>query len=587
MTGRCQSTALLLLAKLRLKPTSAGEHSLASRSIYHSPATRGLDISDGRRESCFTRHDLALWGCLALVVIVGCGPSAPASDQPMLTTRAERTRYEQTTGYGEVVQFMERAAELSDRVHFTTFGQTVEGRLLPLVVVGETTDARPSSVTAPDRTRVWLQANIHGGEVCGKEALLILLRDLVSGEHDDWLSSLTLLIAPIYNADGNERLAEGNRPFQLGPIGGMGARANAQGLDLNRDHLKLESPEARALSRAYQEYDPHVVVDLHTTNGTQHAYHLTYAPPLHPNTHPAIDGLLRDEWLPAVTEAIKTTDGWDVYYYGNVPRAAGTEPSWRTFDHRPRFNNNYVGLRNRFAILSEAYAYASFADRVTATLRFVEEVLSFAYDRADAIATLVEQVDGESVAGARLATRATPRRSAEQAEILLGQTEEVLNPLTFEPMRRRLDVVTPTLMYEYGTFAAADDELAPAAYYVPADLTAVVDLLAAHGVNGVPLDSATGLTAERFVITSSSLADRAFEGHRERTVEGAWDPVERTVPAGTLVVPVDQPLGRLVFALLEPRSDDGAVNWNLLDDQVEAGSVYPILRVMGEPGTEP
>ena len=516
------------------------------------------------------------------ILILGCGAGAPA-DQPMLMTRAERTRYEQTTGYGEVVQFMERAAALSDRVHFTTFGDTVEGRPLPLVVVGDTTDARPASVMARDRTRVWLQANIHGGEVSGKEALLTLLRDLVSGEHDDWLSSLTLLIAPIYNADGNERMAPDNRPFQLGPIGGMGGRANARGLDLNRDHTKLESPEARALSRAYQDYDPHVVVDLHTTNGTQHAYHLTYAPPLHPNTHPAIDALLRDEWLPAVREAVKTTDGWDFYYYGNAPRAAGTEPSWRTLDYRARFNNNYVGLRNRFAILGEAYAYSPFQARVAATRRFVEEVLAFARDRADVIARLVERVDGESVVGTRLATRAMPQRSAEPVEILLGDTEVVLNPYTRAPMRRRLDVVRPTLMYQYGTFAAGDDdEIAPDAYYVPATLTPVVDLLAAHGVDGAPLSRETAITAEQFIITSSSLADRAVEGHRERTIEGAWEQVDRTVPAGTLVIPVDQPLGRLVFALLEPRSDDGVVNWNLLNGQVEAGVVYPILRVLGE-----
>ena len=440
---------------------------------------------------------------------------------------------------------------------------------------------------ALDRTRVWLQATIHGGEVSGKEALLMLLRDLVAGEHDDWLSSLTLLIAPIYNADGNERIEPDNRPFQLGPISGMGGRANARGLDLNRDHMKLESPEARAVSRAYQDYDPHVVVDLHTTNGTRHAYHLTYAPPLHPNTHPAIDALLRDEWLPAVREAVKTTDGWDFYYYGNVPRAAGTEPSWRTFDHRARFNTNYVGLRNRYAVLGEAYAYASFQERVAATRRFVEEVLAFAHDRADAIATLVDQVTGESVVGTRLATRATPRRSAARVEILLGDTEEVLNPYTRAPLRRRLDVVRPTLMYEYGTFAASHDEIVPAVYYVPADLTPVVDLLAAHGVEGTPLDGETAITAEQFVITRSSRADAAVEGHRERAVEGAWEPVDRTVPAGTLSIPVDQPLGRLIFTLLEPRSDDGAVNWNLLDGQVEAGSVYPILRVMGDPAAEP
>ena len=106
-----------------------------------------------------------------------------------------------------------------------------------------------------------------------------------------------------------------------------------------------------------------MIVDLHTTNGTEHGYHLTYAPPLHPNTHPSIDSLLRNEWLPTVTTAIKASNGWDLYYYGNVPRGSGTEPSWRTFDHRPRFNNNYAGLRNRIGILGEAYAYATFEDR--------------------------------------------------------------------------------------------------------------------------------------------------------------------------------------------------------------------------------
>ena len=513
-------------------------------------------------------------------------PGAAGSD---LLTRAERTGYRETTEYDEVVQFVERAAALSDRVHATSFGTTVEGRALPLVVVGDVPDARPASVMAADRVRIWLQANIHGGEVCGKEALLMLLRDLVSGRYAAWRSSLTLLIAPIYNADGNERMALDNRPYQLGPVGGMGTRRNAQGLDLNRDHMKLESPEARALVRAYTDYDPHVVIDLHTTNGTQHAYHLTYAPPLHPNTYPAIDALLRDEWLPAMTDAVRETDGWEFYHYGNLPRAEGAERSWRTFDHRPRFNNNYVGLRNRVALISEAYAYASFEERVAATLRLVEESLAFAHEHAARIAALIAEADATAVAGRILATRAVARRSPEPVEILLGRTEELPHPETGEPMRRRLDVVEPTLMDEYVAFEAAGEgvESAPASYYVPADLTSVVDLLAAHGVDAEPLEADAAVDAEQFVISGTSLAERPFEGHRERRVEGAWEAVERTLPAGTLVVPVTPSLGRLVFALLEPRSDDGVVNWNLLDDRIEAGYLYPILRGPADALPEP
>ncbi len=518
-----------------------------------------------------------------VILIMGCGLTSSTDDGPSLSTRAERTRYEQTTGYGEVVQFLERAAASSERMHLTTFGQTAEGRPLPLMVVGEIADARPSSVVAPERTRVWLQGNIHGGEVCGKEALLMLVRDLVRNEYPEWSASLVLLIAPIYNADGNEQLAFDSRPLQFGPFGGMGARTNAQGLDLNRDHTKLESPEARALIRAYQEYDPHVIVDLHTTNGTEHAYHLTYAPPLHPNTHPSIDHLLRNEWLPSATTAIKASDGWDLYYYGNVPRGSGTEPSWRTFDHRPRFNNNYAGLRNRIGILSEAYAYAPFEERVNASRRFIEELLRITHDRTTEIRSLVARLDRESVVGTRLATRGEPQRSATATEILLGATEELHHPYTQAPIRRRLDVAEPTTMYEYGRFSASEEEMVPATYFVPERLAPILELLAAHGVDGTVLETDVTLAGERFAISRSTLADRPTEGHRERTIEGSWGPAEFLIPAGTVAIPVDQPLGRLAFTLLEPRSDDGFVNWNLLDDEIRPSGSFPIVRVMSEP----
>ena len=122
----------------------------------------------------------------------------------------------------------------------------------------------------------------------------MLLRDLLAGQHREWRESMVLLIAPVYNADGNERVTLTNRGRQHGPIGGMGQRPNAQGYDLNRDHMKLDSPEARSVARLLSEYDPQVAIDLHTTNGTRHAYHITYSPPLHPNTPAGIDDFLRE-----------------------------------------------------------------------------------------------------------------------------------------------------------------------------------------------------------------------------------------------------------------------------------------------------
>lgn len=501
-------------------------------------------------------------------------------DLSSLQTRAEITEYRETTRYEEVVAFLDAVGIASEWLHIATFGYTTEGRTLPLLVFGDVWDASPQEVRRHDnRTRVFIQANIHAGEVCGKEAMLLLARALAGGEHAEWADSLILLIAPIYNADGNERVSLYNRPLQHGPVGGMGQRPNAQGYDLNRDHIKLDSPEARSLIRLIREYDPHVIVDLHTTNGTVHGYHLTYSPPLNPNTAPPIVSFLRNAWLPAVTKQIKQLYDWDFYYYGNVPPdGLDRERGWYTFDHRPRFNNNYAGLRNRFAILSEAYAYATFEERVYATLYFVEEMLNYAHAHATRIREITAAVEMISVVGEPLAVRADFERSPEPVDILLGEVVEEKNPYTGEAMLRRRDVRKPERMYEYGAFKPSEVEIAPQAYLVPPALKKAVDLLDAHGIHYQTMTEPRTLSLERFRIDSTRVAEQPFQGRRERTLFGGYVRVEETLPAGTLIVPVDQALGRLAFYLLEPRSDDGLVAWALIDDALEHASFYPIFR---------
>ncbi len=550
-----------------------------------------------------------------MVILVAGGAAAigsQASSVGSLQTPAESSNFEQTTRYADVVDLMEAFAAASDRLHLTIFGYTYEGRSLPMMVVGDVADASPGAVLASGKTRVWVQGGIHSGEACGKEAMLMLLRDLAQGAHAEWDEALVLLIAPLYNADGNERVAVDNRRRQNGPIGGMGQRPNAQGYDLNRDHMKLDSPEARSLVGMMNAYDPHVAVDLHTTNGTQHAYHVTYAPPLNPNTAPQIDELLRGDWLPAVTRAIKDEHGWDYYYYGNASGgfrggrggrggagattggargAAGAaaasgrggaqpERTWRTFDHRPRFNNNYVGLRNRFAILSEAYAYATFEDRVMASLWFVEEILDYAAANAATIRQVTASADERSIVGQQLAVRSTFKRSDEPVEILMGATEQVLNPYSGEMMLNRLDESRPVSMHEEGTFEAAATETVPFAYLIPSSEREALTKLAMHGLRMDPLGPERTLQVERFVITASTASERVFQGHNERTLEGSWETAEVALPSDTMVLRVDQPLGRLAFSLLEPRSDDGLANWNAFDGSLDDTDVYPVLRTM-------
>lgn len=502
--------------------------------------------------------------------------AAPATAQQP-RTRAERTDWLETSRYRDVTEFVSRVST-APVLHETPFGYSYEGRPLPLVVVGsDLADGSPEAVLAAGRTRVLVMANIHGGEVEGKEAAQMLLRAFAAGDHAAWLDSLVVLVAPIYNADGNEQVSVMNRFRQNGPLGGVGQRANAQGLDLNRDHMKLESPEARSLVDLMKAYDPHVVVDLHTTNGTYHGYHLTYSPPLHPGTAPGIVELLRGEWLPAVTRRIAAEYGWRLHYYGNAYAPEGGERGWYTFDHRPRFNNNYVGLRNRFAILSEAYAYVDFRERVLSTLAFVEEILAFAHAHSTELDRRVGAADAVDLRGRRLPLRAVHRPGSVEA-ILMGDVEERLSPYSGRRFRARLDGARPDTMREYGTFRPTVTGVVPDAYYVPQELTAILDLIALHGVRTTRLPAEQTLVLERFVVDSSRVAEREFQGHRERELFGAWRPDTVSMAAGTIVVPLEQPLARLVFTLLEPRSDDGVANWNLVDDALESRGEYPILR---------
>lgn len=578
--------------------------------------------------------------CCSLAISQNTGKSAATAGSASLRalkTRPERTNYAETSRYQDVIDFMNALAAASPRIHLTTYGYTFEGRALPLAVIGAR-DASPEAVKATGKARIYVEGNIHAGEVEGKEAMLELLRSIALGEHDAWFNSVVLLINPIFNADGNERISLTNRGSQNGPIGGMGQRPNAQNYDLNRDFMKLDAPETRSFELMMSSYDPHIVVDLHTTDGSPHAYQLTYAPPLHPATAASVVDVLRKGLLPAVTKAIKSKDNLDYYYYvggvrgvpgasfgggggmggppgggrgtppaggrGTPPGGGGearggrgeltTEPYFSTTEPTARYGINMVGLRNRLGILSETYSYMTFKDRIMAARRFVEEICNYAQLHSADIIKATADADHQSIVGQETALRGKPVKSEEQVDFLMGEVTTEKNPYTGGTMRRRLDVSKPVRISQFISFEASESTVAPRFYLVPPQsapggatppsptLRYAQDRLEAHGVAFTKLQQPITIKGEQFRFESSTLSDREYEGHRARTITGKWEPADLTVPAGTLVVPVDQPLGRLALMLLEPRSEDSLAYWGLLDDVLERQKpqVYPIMRTL-------
>ena len=508
-------------------------------------------------------------------------------------SRAETSDYVETSRYDEVIAFIAGLQRSSPLPRVEVFGRSNEGRDLPLLILADPPISSPAEAKASGKPVVFLMANIHAGEVEGKEAALHLARRVAVGDGRPLLDRMILLIAPIYNADGNESVRPENRREQNGPDAGVGTRENAQGLDLNRDFIKAESPEARALIGLLRRWDPHLTVDLHTTNGSHHGYHLTYSIPLNPSGDPRLVAYQRERMMPAVRRGLADRRGFRSYYYGNFSddEPAPGQPAarhWRAFTHQPRIGQNYVGLRNRMAILSEAYSYLDFRGRVAVTSAFLDEILAHVAADAFEIVKLTREADADAV---RLGLAGTSRPLGveytmvslpDPVEILVGEVTKRTNPRTGFAMTAMVeDRFTPVKMLDYGTFAATRSVPLPPAYLFRDEpgLRPVRDLLLLHGVSVEALAAPADLEVESFAIGAVRRNERPFQGHREVKLSGQSRPERVAYPAGSYLVRSSQPLAGLAAYLLDPESDDGVVTWNLVDAYLAPGKVAPISRL--------
>ena len=547
---------------------------------------------------------------LILSLLFSLYPLENHMSDPALKSKAETTNYEETSRYEDVVQYIGALQKRAGTLRVESFGKSEEGRDLPLMIMADPPVSGPREARESGKPVIFVMANIHAGEVEGKEAMQQLARRLLTGDLRPLLKTLVVLIAPIYNADGNEKISVNQRTAQNGPAGGVGTRENAKGLDLNRDYMKLESAEARALVGLLNRWDPHLTVDLHTSNGSYHGYHLTYSPTLNPNADSRLIDFERKKMLPAIQRALLRQHKFRSYYYGNYAtmerinresenfelqrsgRAAqpADKPEtriWRTFDHRPMFGNNYVGLRNRLTILSEAYSDLDFRGRVAVTEAFVEEILKYSGAHAAEIMALIKRLDSEAAKG-KTRPQGVEFEIApleKPVPILVGEVRKVRNPRSGKDMIVMVeDKATPTPMPDYGLFKATRTVPMTNGYIFKVEdgMKAMIENLKTHGVAIETLTEPETIEVESFTISSMTKAGRVFQGHQEIKLKGKLKTESVEFPAGSILIRTAQPLSALIFYLLEPESDSGYVRWNFLDQYLEKGRTYPVYRIPGE-----
>lgn len=503
-----------------------------------------------------------------------------------MKTVAEQTDYRATASSEAVVEFVDQVASQVDHISRFEFGRTVEDRPMvgAIVAVPHVTD--PAQLEHDDRLVVLINANIHSGECCGKEASLRMLRELSGRPEHPWLEHLVLIFVPNYNADGNARVDRKNRGGQVGPVDGMGIRRNAQGLDLNREYMKLASPEARALVALTHRWDADCFIDLHTTNGSWHQYELTYDVQHNPASDAGLDRFLRDIMMPGVTEEMARRD-LKTFYYGNFNQ---DNTEWHTTDHKPRFGMDYNALCGRLSILSEAYSYIPFHERIEVTHAFVEECLSFLSENSSRVTVELKAARDRTVKAGKqpgpgdlVPIRARIAPFAEKYTVL-GFDPPTKPRVALEDIVHGVRPTPPGSPKDYsvvfyGRFEPTLSVQRPFAYLIPADQRQVIENLRLHGVTLTPLREDTELEVEVYRWVSLEKAERKFEEHHIASAEVTCRTERRTIPSGTYVAETGQALGNLLVYLLEPQSDDGLVAWNFFDDEFAKDEDFPVLRV--------
>ncbi|MEO7458335.1 MAG: M14 family metallopeptidase [Gemmatimonadaceae bacterium] len=529
----------------------------------------------------------------ALAVLAGCAGTqggagtAPTSARPL--THAERTNYLETSKYTDVIAFLDSLKAMNAPLAYGSIGRTTENRDLPFVIASRPLVHTAAEAKATGKLIVYVQGNIHAGEVEGKEALQALIRDLAFARGANVLDSIILVAVPIYNADGNERFLpqERSRGSQNGPEM-VGQRPNAQSFDLNRDYIKAEAPETRASLRMFNEWNPDVFVDLHTTDGSFHGYALTYSPSLHPS---APLGDFSRILLNELRQRVRSRDGYETFDYGNFNDGGGREVStdtlhggWYTYEHLPRYGTNYYGLRGRISVLSEAYSHDPFERRVKSTYSFVRQLLSLVAERSAEIHNMERMADAELAGASRpaIALKSGFPKQASSAPVIYELLERTGDTLRTQPgvpkgMRRTGRYLTKP-MPVFDRFVPTLVRPMPAMYLV-AD-TAALARLRLHGVVAEPAGSSVRGTVEHFAIDSIARSPRPFQGHSEVRLQGHWEGGGAPQSwQGWYVVRTSQPLGRVAMYLLDPESDDGLFAWNLFDADL-AQRRSPVLRVM-------
>ena len=498
--------------------------------------------------------------------------STQAAPKDFLTV-AESSGFKETGRYAESLALYHRFTTASPLAKLVTLGRTPEGREMVMLIVSKDKAFTPEAAAKTGKPIVLIQNGIHAGEIAGKDATAMLIRDiLVTKRLASLLDNVIVLSIPVFNVDGHERFSPYNRINQNGPQE-MGWRATAQRLNLNRDYMKADAPEMRAWLAMYTEWLPDLLIDNHVTDGEDHQYDITYGMATGAEVAPTVAAWSRDKFLPKLLAQMEH-DGHVVAPYGSFESA---DAGYHGTTFQPRYSNGYAAVQNRAGLLVETHSLKSFRTRIWAHYDLMRHALELTAGLHSAVAKADRDV--ADMAGSEIKVHLDGAIGKEGVAFDykgMGQQQQQ-SPLTrgFYTVYFDTPINTSTMLYtQVETTVAAQF---PAAYVIPRQWTALIDLLHLHGVETETLDHDLHLPATSTRLLDPRWEERPFEGRHRMTFRVERHEESRNFPEGSVVVRMEQRAARVALNLLEPEAPDSAVQWGMLDtifEQKERAPTY-------------
>jgi hypothetical protein len=503
------------------------------------------------------------------------------------STPFETSGHRATPRYDETVAWLEKLVAAAPELSMESIGSSYEGREIWMVIASSEGASTPEALHAEGKPIALVHAGIHSGEIDGKDAGMMLLRDMtVTGKRQQLLRNASLLFIPILSVDGHERFSAYSRINQRGPDE-MGWRTNARNQNLNRDFAKLDTPEVRALVRAVSTWAPDLYVDLHVTDGVDWQYDITWGSTGTHGHSPAAAGWLRRRLDPAATAALVAA--------GHIPGPLVFPVDDADLSHGvvewtagPRFSNGWGDARHLPTVLVENHSLKPYDQRVFGTYVWLASVLETLGAHGGELREAVAADRARRPSEVTLAWRVPPGVDPGTGEILaIEQRSEASTVSGGQRIEYTGRAVTLEVPWLRSTDPAATVK-APVAYWIPAAWPEVIERLALHGIAMERISSPRRVEVEVYRLTGFALDPQPFEGRARVTAGIVSERHAQTFAAGSVRVAVDQPLGTLAVLLLEPESLDSFFQWGFFlevlqrTEYVEGYVMEPTARKMLE-----